>query len=67
MKEITSPVTGSTSKTTQAKQKKVTEAASGMGQQGASFDTSSSLSGLKRLQDASMFEKARFRFRLYRK
>lgn len=67
MKEIPSPVTMSAPKSTQATQKKDSASASGMGQPGASFDTSASLSGLKRLQDASMFEKARFRFRLYRK
>lgn len=34
---------------------------------GASFDESTSLSSLKRLQDPAKFDKARFRFRLYRK
>lgn len=34
---------------------------------GASFDESTPLSSLKRLQDPAKFDKARFRFRLYRK
>ena len=34
---------------------------------GVSFDHSTSLSSLKRLQDPAKFNKARFRFRLYRK
>ena len=35
--------------------------------QGASFDTTESLSGMKKLQDPTKYEKARFSFRLYKR
>jgi hypothetical protein len=34
---------------------------------GASFDDTQSLSGLRKLQDSTKFDKARFSFRLYKR